>query len=219
MGLIISILLLGLVASLSPATIVVFILVLGTARARVNAVAFLIGWGISLVVVFFVSYLIGSTHSAQQDTGRTVLLVLEVALGCWLVVLGVRRWRTRTEVPDVAESRGVKLLNRRLHDLGPVGAAVVGVLKQPWVVTATAAILVVHHHAPRFVSLVAFACFVVASTASVGLMFLYYNRDPDRAATYLDDLRERAIAAGPAMFAGVSTALGAFLIVDAVMSR
>jgi len=219
MGLIFSILVLGLVASLSPATIVVFILVLGTARARVNAVAFLIGWGISLVVVFTLSYLIGSSHSTEHGSGRAVLLVLEVALGCWLIAMGVRRWQHRSEVPDVAESKGIKLLNRRLRDLGPLGAAVVGVLKQPWVVTATAALLVVHHHPPRFVSLVAFACFVVASTASVGLMFLYYNRDPDRAATYLDELRDRAIAAGPVVFAGVSTALGAFLVVDAFLSR
>ena len=41
MGLIFAIVMLGLMASLSPATIVVFILVLGTARARVNAAAFL----------------------------------------------------------------------------------------------------------------------------------------------------------------------------------
>ena len=57
MGLILSMLMLGLIASLSPATIVVFILVLGTAKARVNAAAFLIGWGASLTVVFTASYL------------------------------------------------------------------------------------------------------------------------------------------------------------------
>ena len=52
MGLILPMLFLGLMASLSPATIVVFVLVLGTARARVNAVGFLLGWGISLTIVF-----------------------------------------------------------------------------------------------------------------------------------------------------------------------
>ena len=43
MGLILPLLFLGLMASLSPATIVVFLLVLGTAKARVNAVGFLFG--------------------------------------------------------------------------------------------------------------------------------------------------------------------------------
>ena len=82
MGLIFAILMLGLMASLSPATIVVFILVLGTARARVNAAAFLIGWAVSLTVVFSVSYLLGSSRSTQQGGGRTGLLILEVLLGC-----------------------------------------------------------------------------------------------------------------------------------------
>ncbi len=42
MTLIVPIVLLGLLASLSPSTIVVFILLLATTRARVNAAAFLI---------------------------------------------------------------------------------------------------------------------------------------------------------------------------------
>ena len=65
MGLILPVVFLGLMASLSPATIVVFVLVLGTARARVNAVGFLFGWGLSLTVVFATSYalaLSGETH-------------------------------------------------------------------------------------------------------------------------------------------------------------
>ncbi|MGO9220767.1 MAG: hypothetical protein ACLP5E_23860 [Streptosporangiaceae bacterium] len=40
MGLVITIALLGLLASVSPSTIVVFILLLATTRARVNAAAF-----------------------------------------------------------------------------------------------------------------------------------------------------------------------------------
>ena len=43
MSLVIPIVLLGLLASVSPSTIVVFILLLATTRARVNAAAFLIG--------------------------------------------------------------------------------------------------------------------------------------------------------------------------------
>ena len=62
MSLVITILLLGLLASLSPATIVVFILLLATTRAKVNAAAFLIGWSVSLVIVFSVSYAVGGTQ-------------------------------------------------------------------------------------------------------------------------------------------------------------
>lgn len=217
MGLIFSILMLGLMASLSPATIVVFILVLGTARARVNAAAFLIGWAVSLTVVFTVSYLLGSSRSSQQGSGRTGLLILEVLLGCALLAAGVRQWRRRAEVSDTTDGWGSQLLAGRLNDLGPRGAALVGVLKQPWAITTAAAVVVVHHHAQGVVTLIAFACFTVASTASVALMYLYYSRRPGDAKAYLGDLRDRAVASGPLVFAVASAVVGAFLVLDGLV--
>ena len=80
-SLVITIVLLGLLASLSPATIVVFILLLATTRAKVNAAAFLIGWSVSLVVVFSVSYVVGGTHGAQHGGGRIVIEIIEILLG------------------------------------------------------------------------------------------------------------------------------------------
>ncbi|HRI95662.1 MAG TPA: GAP family protein, partial [Nocardioides sp.] len=100
MGLILSIFGLGLMASLSPATIVVFIVVLGTARARVNAGAFLVGWAASLTIVFAFGYLVGSSRSAQRGDGRTGLLILEALVGVALVVIGIRQWRRRHDVVD-----------------------------------------------------------------------------------------------------------------------
>ena len=217
MGLIFSILMLGLLASASPATIVVFILVLGTARARVNAAAFLIGWAVSLTVVFTASYLLGSSRSAQHGGGRTGVLVIEVLLGCVLLVAGIRRWRHRDEVPDSTRGWGSQLMSRT-KDLSPRGAAVVGVLKQPWAITTAAAVVVVHHHEPGLVTLIAFACFTVASTASVGLMYLYYTRRPEEAMAYLGDLRDRATASGPMVFAVAAALVGAFLVLDGLVA-
>ena len=217
MGLIFTILLLGLMASLSPATIVVFILVLGTARAGVNAAAFLIGWAISLTVVFTASYLLGSSRSTQHGSGRTGLLILEILLGCALVAAGVRQWRRRAEVSDGTEGWGSQLLAGRVNDLGPGGAALVGVLKQPWGITAAAAVVVVHHQEPRVIALIAFACFLVASTASVGAMYFYYSRRPSEASTYLAELRDRAIASGPAVFAVAGVVVGVFLVLDGLI--
>ena len=214
MGLIFSILLLGLMASLSPATIVVFILVLGTARARINATAFLIGWAASLTVVFAASYLLGSSRSIQRGNGRTWLLILEVVLGLALAVAGARQWRRRAEVSGTTDGWGSHLLAGRLNDLGPFGAALVGVLKQPWAITTAAAIVVVHHHVQGIATFIAFACFTVASTASVGLMYLFFSRRPSEAKAYLAELRDRAIASGPAVFAVAAIVVGAFLILD-----
>ena len=216
MGLIFAILMMGLMASLSPATIVVFILVLATARPRTNAAAFLVGWAVSLVVVFSISYFVGSSRTAQHGDGRTGVLVLELLVGCALVVTGVRQWRRRGTPSVSSDGWGSTKVLGRLNDLGPRGATLLGVLKQPWAITTAAAIFLAHHHVHGLVTLIAFACFTVASTASVGLMYLFYARRPGEAEAYLGRLRDRAVAAGPAMFAVVALVIGVFLVVDAV---
>ncbi len=218
MGLILAILLLGLMASLSPATIVVFILVLGTARARVNAGAFLMGWAVSLTVVFTVSYALGESRSTQRGGGRTGLLILELLLGVALVVGGVRQWRRRGGGSSAGSDgwESPKLVGR-LNDLGPRGAALLGVLKQPWAITTAAAVFLVHHQAQGLIILVAFACFTIASTASVALMYLYYAWRPGEAQTYLAQLQARAIAAGPDVVAVAATVVGAFMLVDGLI--
>ena len=104
-----------------------------------------------------------------------------------------------------------------MHGLTPAGAAVVGVLKQPWAITIAAALVVVHHHTTGLLLLIAFVLFTVASTATVGLMFLYYARYPGEAQTQLAILRDRVVAAGPAVAAGAGTLVGAFLVVDGLM--
>ncbi len=86
MSLLITIALLGLLASVSPSTIVVFILLLATTRARVNAAAFLIGWSLSLIIVFAVSYAIGGGRGTQHGNGSTAVEV--VAVGVFLIIDG-----------------------------------------------------------------------------------------------------------------------------------
>ena len=95
MTLLITVLVLGMLGSLSPTTIVVFILLLATTRARVNAAAFLIGWSISLIVVFALAYLAGGAHSVRQGSGHTAVEIVEILLGLGLVGVGARRWRRR----------------------------------------------------------------------------------------------------------------------------
>jgi hypothetical protein len=219
MGLILPLVFLGLLASLSPATIVVFVLVLGTARARVNAVGFLLGWGISLTFVFAASYALAASDASKTDGGRTSVAVLQVLLGCALLVLAARLWRRRNATPAPTETSrwGTDRLIGHMHGLTPFGAAVVGVLKQPWAITAAAALVVVHNHTTGLRVAIAFALFTVASTATVGLMFLYYARFPGQAQAQLAALRDRVVAAGPAMGAVAGILVGTFLIIDGVV--
>jgi len=214
-GLILSVLLLGLMASLSPATIVVFILLLATARARGNAIAFLVGWAISLTVVFAGSYALGSSQAAQHDGGRLAVAIAEVLLGLALIGVAARQW-LRRHAPRASSARARRLTDR-LQDLNPGSAAVVGVLKQPWAITGAAAVAVVRHQPGPLGTLLAFACFMLVSTATVGLMFWYYASWPGEAETRLSALRVRLMEVGPAIFAVAGLAVGAFFVIDGAL--
>ena len=208
------VLLLGLMASLSPATLIVFILLLLTNRAQANAPAFLVGWALSLTVVFGASYALGSTRTTQHGGGKTVVDVLELALGLALVVVAVRAWRRR-HVPPRDSAGGVsQQFASRMKDLSPRGAVAVGILKQPWAITAAAAIVLVDHHAGVPVTILAFAIFTVVSTATVGWIYLRYVRSPEGSREGLVELQERVTAAGPVLFAAAAFVVGVLLAVD-----
>ena len=214
MSLVLTILLLGLLAGLSPATIVVFILVLATARAKVNAAAFLIGWSISLVIVFSVSYEIGGTHSSQHGGGRTALDIIEILLGVALLFAAARQWRHRARPKT---SSGVtRNLTARLQRLDPWQAAIVGVLKQPWALTAAAAVVVIRDHVAWEVAVIAFLVFTVVSTATVGVTFLYFARRPGEAQAHLEALRDRVVRAGPTIAVVMYVLVGLYLTADGV---
>jgi Sap, sulfolipid-1-addressing protein len=217
MGLIFSVVMLGVSASLSPATLVVFIAVLGTARARVNAAAFLTGWMASVAVVFTAGYVLGSFPAIQKGLPRTGLLTLEVLLGCFLAILGGSRWRDRGKGSNPAGAVGLRVLADRFTDMGPGTAALLGVLREPWAITTAAAAVVVHHHAGPIVTLIAFVLFALSSTASVGLMYLSFARNPEEAETRLAHLGDRVTAAGPTVFAAAAMAVGAFLLIDGLI--
>jgi hypothetical protein len=214
MSLVVTILLLGLLASLSPATIVVFILLLATTRAKVNAAAFLVGWSISLVIVFSVSYAIGGSRTAQHGGGHTAVEIIEIVFGVALVFAAGRQWRRRGR-PRTASGLS-RNLAARMQRLNPWEAAIVGVLKEPWALTAAAAVVVLRDHAALGVAAIALLVFTVVSTATVGLTFLYFARRPGEAEEHLEALRDRVVRAGPTIAVLLYLAVAVYLILDGV---
>jgi hypothetical protein len=214
MSLVITILLLGLLAGLSPATIVVFLLLLATTRAKVNAAAFLIGWSVSLVVVFSISYAVGGTRTAEQGGGRTAVEIVEILLGLGLLFVAGRQWRHRNR--PRTPSGVTRNLAARLQKLNPWQAAIVGVLKQPWALTAAAAVVLIRDHVAWEIALLAFLVFMVVSTATVGLTFVYFARSPGEAQVHLEAFRDRVVRAGPTIAVLVYLLVGLYLIADGV---
>ena len=210
MRLVITILGLGLLASLSPSTIVVFILVLATTRARLNAAAFLMGWGASLTIVFAASYELGGSR-AVQNAGRTTVDIIEILVGLVLGFVAARGWGRRNR--PQRSSAMTKSVADRLEQLDPGRAAIIGVVKQPWALTTAAAVVVVRAHSAFPVVLSAFLVFTILSTATVGLIFFYFTRHPGEAEAHLSVLRDQLVRAGPAIVAIVSVVVGVYLVI------
>ena len=76
--------------------------------------------------------------------------------------------------------------------------------------------VLVRHHSAFLVVVFAFVAFALLSTATVGLIFLYFARRPGEAEAQLSDLRDRLVRAGPAVFTIGSVAVGVYLIIDGV---
>jgi hypothetical protein len=214
-GLIITVLLLGVLASISPSTIVVFILMLASTRATANAAAFLIGWSVSLVIVFAASYALGGVRFTPHGSVRTAIDVIEILLGVVLLAMAARQWQRR-DIPRTGSGL-TKKLTAHLGHLNPWQASVIGVLQQPWTLTAALAVVLVRHHSAVAIALVAFLVFTVVSTATVGLIFLYFARRHGEAEAHLTALRDRVVAAGPTIFAVVTFAVGIFLAIDGIL--
>jgi hypothetical protein len=102
---------------LSPIPVIAVVLILFSARARVNGPVFLGGWVLGLSTVFAVFAVVASAldvgSSESADDG---VKWLKLALGVALLVAAARKWRSRPRGGEEAELPGWM---SRLDDLTP----------------------------------------------------------------------------------------------------
>ena len=81
--------------AISPLPIIAVILVLFSARAKVNGLAFLAGWLVGVAAVSIVAYVVADAGDASDSTSSTSDSVywIKLGLGVLLVVLAVKNWR------------------------------------------------------------------------------------------------------------------------------
>jgi hypothetical protein len=163
---------LGLLASVSPSTLIAFVALLASGKPKSNGISFLVGWNISLIVVFSLCYgAEKSTISTLHTDGHAATCIVEVVLGVVFVGLAARAWWRRDHQERLWQA--LKKLSADLASLRPWQAAALGVLEQPWTLTALAAVVVVSHKAGPLAVVPAFVLFSALSTAAVITMFVY----------------------------------------------
>jgi hypothetical protein len=92
-------------AAISPVAIIAVILMLFTAKARVHAPVFALGWALGLLVVTAIAYLLGDSQRVSSDEDASNLaFVVKAALGVMLMLLAAKqrkapRWARAVAMP------------------------------------------------------------------------------------------------------------------------
>jgi hypothetical protein len=82
--------------AISPMSIIAVILMLFSAKARVNGPMLLAGWLVALTVLFVLAYAVADAADAATDTTTSESVSwVKIAFGAVLLLLAARQWRSR----------------------------------------------------------------------------------------------------------------------------
>ena len=205
---------LGLFTAIHPTQTFAVILVLGTKGARANVAAFLIGWITSLVAVFGLGYVAGGAGGAVTALTVDLTSVLEVGIG---VALAVAAIITAVRRDAVGPHAGVpSSVVRRMDDLHPRSAAVIGVVVQPWAFTLAASVTAARDSAGWTGAALALVTFGTLAAVPVVFVVVDSLRDPATANARLHRLGDRLKRTSRWTIAAVSAVASIYLIIDGV---
>jgi hypothetical protein len=175
--------------AISPVPIIAVILVLFSARARVNGLSFLAGWVLGVAIVSVVVYLIADasdasdTESGASDTTYWIKLVV----GILLVLLAVRNWRSQSDDTEKKPPKWMASIGS-LSPLKAVGLALLlsGVNPKNLALSLGAGTSLAQAGVSGTEAAVGLIVFVVVASVSIGVPVVFYLVGGQRAAHVLD---------------------------------
>lgn len=201
--------------AISPVPIIAVILMLFSARAKVNGPAFLLGWVLALAVVCAIGYSIaeGADASTSSTTSDSIAWG-KVVLGVVLLAGGLRRWRGRPGPDDEPE---MPKWMAGIDTLAPGKAFVFGVLlagvnPKNLVLTLAAATSVAQLGASGSDATVALVVFVVLASVTIAGPVIYSLVGGEHARRTLDGMKDWLRVHNPAVMAVLLVVFGVDLI-------
>lgn len=206
---------------LNPTGIVVVILMLVTARGRVNGPWFLVGWLASVAAVGTVMLLIAGGIDATDDGApATWVSVLLLVLGVLLLLVALKQWRDRPRQGDApkAPPKWMSALDR-FTPLKAAGTAVLlgGLNPKNLLLILAGAAAIAQTGISTGQQIGALVIFVVIASLGVAIPVVLYFAG-DRSRRMLDELEDWMARNSAVIIAVVLVIFGIKLIGDAISS-
>jgi hypothetical protein len=205
---------------LSPMGVVVVILMLITARGKVNGPAFMLGWiaGIAIIggVVIAVAGGIDSSDDAAVPTWESLL---KLALGVLLLLYGVKQWRERPHEGDApAEPPKWMTMLDQFTPVKTVGMGILlgGINPKNLMLIIAGAVVVAQAGLSGGDDVIVWAIFTLLASLGVIIPVAMYFIMGERSRKILDGLRDWMTANNATIMAVVLLIFGVKLIGDAI---
>jgi threonine/homoserine/homoserine lactone efflux protein len=183
----------GVGVALSPVPIIAVILMLVSAKARVNGPMFILGWLVGLAVVGIIVLAVAGPAESTDDEGQpaTWVAVVELVLGVLLLLLAVKQWRGRPregDVPEMPKWMGA------IDGFTPVksagaGALLSGLNPKNLLFSVAAGTAIAQTGIDGVEQAVAYAVFALIATTGVAIPVVVYFALGDRAPATLQRLQ------------------------------
>ncbi len=205
--------------AISPVPIIAVILMLFSAKARVNGPVFLAGWALALAVVVAAAYILaGAAATATEETTTDTIAWGKLILGVLLLLLAGRQWQSR---PAPGETPAMPKWMAGIDSFTPgkaFGLAVVlaGVNPKNLLLSIAAGMALAALDLSTSEAVVSMLVYVLIGSISILVPVVYYLVGGAKAKRSLDSLKDWLAVNNTAVMAVLFLLFGVKLIADAL---
>jgi len=203
--------------AISPVPIIAVILMLFSARARVNGPMFLAGWVVALAVVSIVAYALADAgDAATDDTASDTVSWGQIAVGVLFLLLAARQWRSR---PAPGAEPEMPKWMAGIDGFSPAKAFTLALLlaglnPKNLLLSAGAGAALAQLGASTTDAVVSWIVYVVLASITILVPVVYYLVGGDRAKAGLDSTKQWLAAHNAAVMTVLFLVFGVKLVAE-----
>jgi threonine/homoserine/homoserine lactone efflux protein len=209
-----NLILIGLAITLDPLPLTAFMVVLPSRHGARKGAAFVFGWLVSLAIVVTVTIVATGNHPPRPDTVPSLAsLAVKIALGVFLVWVGIRRERRRGRPrPPKKQPKW----QAQVDGMSPWFAMGLAPALQPWALIGAGAATVVEAKLSSAASFLALFLYCLLASASYLIMETYAVVRPTQSQAFLAKLRNWITDHTDQVIIAGSLIIGLWLIANSI---